>query len=270
MVNLREQDALTEKKVRDTINPSIHPQIIQKESEFMAQLIYRFEGVRGRSVEIYDRKCVIATKAGIGSLITGNVSDGEKTIFYTDVVGVQFKKSGALIGYLQFENGSAQMNNQNSNMFSENTFTFENGVNGVTNEQMEAVYHHVCDLIEQVKYGGVTTPAMVAPVQIQQPSSQPAPIAVATTASMEVPAHESAVGKWRCTCGKINADYVSTCSCGVSKHEAKKAASAPAPVPAPAPSAPARTPGNWRCSCGKEHPAYVSTCSCGGNKWDAR
>ena len=119
----------------------------------MAKLLYQLEGVRGRCIEVYDRKCVISTKPSMGSFLTGNVSDGEKTIFYTDVVGVQFKKSGNLIGYLQFETGSVQMNNQNSNMFSENTFTFENNQNGITNAKMEEVYHQVCDLIEKIKYG---------------------------------------------------------------------------------------------------------------------
>ena len=126
----------------------------------MARLMYQLEGVRGRTIAIYDRKCVIATKPSVGSLMTGNISDGVKTIFYTDVVGVQFKRSGNLIGYLQFETGSVQMNNQNSNMFSENTFTFEHGRNGVTNEQMEAIYNQVCDLIEAIKYGD--DPARIA------------------------------------------------------------------------------------------------------------
>jgi hypothetical protein len=134
----------------------------------VAQLLYRLEGVRGRSILIYDRKCVISTKVGVGSVLTGNVSDGEKTIFYTDVVGVQFKKSGGLIGYLQFETGSVQMNNQNSNMFSENTFTFEQGKNGITNELMETVYHQICDILEQIKYGDVTAPA-------QEPAPAPSP-----------------------------------------------------------------------------------------------
>ena len=125
----------------------------------MSQLLYQFYGVRGRSIAIYDRKCVISTQAGVGSLLTGNATDGVKTIFYCDVVGVQFKKSGALIGYLQFETGSVQMNNQNSNMFSENTFTFEHNKNGVTNEQMEFVYNQVCDMIEAIKYGTMPQPA---------------------------------------------------------------------------------------------------------------
>ncbi len=155
----------------------------------MAQLLHQLEGVRGRSILIFDRKCVISTKAGVGSFITGNVSDGEKTIFYTDVVGVQFKKSGGLIGYLQFETGSVQMNNQNSNMFSENTFTFENGKNGITNEQMEAIYHQVCDLIEQVKYGSISA-AAVAPAR---------PMAAPVAAPVAEPAIQSTVCP---NCGK--------------------------------------------------------------------
>lgn len=144
----------------------------------MSKLMYRLEGVRGRSIAIFDRKCIISTQATIGSFITGNVSDGEKTIFFKDVVGVQFKKSGNLIGYLQFETGSVQMNNQNSNMFSENTFTFEHGKNGITNEQMEAIYHQVCDIIEQVKYGDISAPDPNAPKRCpncgreNQPTSQ--------------------------------------------------------------------------------------------------
>ena len=141
----------------------------------MAKLLYQLEGVRGRSILIYDRKCTISTKAGVGSFITGNVTDGEKTIFYSDIVGVQFKRSGSLIGYLQFETGSVQMNNQNSNMFSENTFTFENGKNGITNEQMENIYRQVCDLIEEIKYGSVTGGAApVTPAPVPTPAPAPA------------------------------------------------------------------------------------------------
>lgn len=44
------------------------------------------------------------------------------------------------------------MNNQGSNQFSENTFTFEQGKNGVTNEKMVEVYNLLCDLIEDIKF----------------------------------------------------------------------------------------------------------------------
>ena len=118
----------------------------------MANFICEIEGVRGRNLKLYDTKIVITTKKTAGSLLTGNFTDGEKTIFLCDIVGVQFKKSGMLIGYLQFETPSMQMNNKSDNMFSENTFTYEDGGNGILNRQMENVYRFICDRIEELKY----------------------------------------------------------------------------------------------------------------------
>ena len=60
----------------------------------MAKFIYEFEGVRGRNLKLYDTKVVVTTNVTVGSFITGNVTDGEKTIFLSDIVGVQFKRSG--------------------------------------------------------------------------------------------------------------------------------------------------------------------------------
>ena len=121
----------------------------------MAKFIYEFEGVRGRNLKLYDNKIVITTNITIGSFVTGNVTDGEKTIFLSDIVGVQFKKSGLLIGYLQFETPSLQMNNKSDNMFSENTFTYENNRNGITNELVEILYKYIVDRIEELKFGSI-------------------------------------------------------------------------------------------------------------------
>ena len=119
----------------------------------MANFICEFEGVRGRNLKLYDTKVVITNKKTVGSLITGNFTDGEKTIYLCDVVGVQFKKSGLAIGYLQFETPSMQMNNKSDNMFSENTFTFEDNKNDITNELMKALYDYIVDRIEEIKCG---------------------------------------------------------------------------------------------------------------------
>ena len=118
----------------------------------MANLICELVGVRGRNLKIYDTKIVINTKVSAGSVLAGNSTDGKKTIFLCDVIGVQFKKSGNMIGYLQFETASMQMNNKSDNFSSENTFTYEKGKNGITNGLMEYVYHFVCDRIEEIKY----------------------------------------------------------------------------------------------------------------------
>ena len=104
------------KKKTDTVNKAT--------KEVSQKAIYSLEGVRGRYMEVYDNRVVISTKATLGSLITGNISDGEKTIYYVDCIGVQFKKSDFQIGYIQLETASALMNNKSSNFFNENSFTF--------------------------------------------------------------------------------------------------------------------------------------------------
>lgn len=118
----------------------------------MAKLICRLSGVRGRSMDIFDNKCIIRTEPTAGSVISGNATDGEKTIFYIDCTGLQFKKHNLAIGFLQLETPSMQMNNQNSNFYSENTFTFEE-VNGISNELMHEVYSYISRRIEGYKYG---------------------------------------------------------------------------------------------------------------------
>lgn len=117
----------------------------------MSKLICSIEGVRGRSIEVFDNKCIITTNVTLGSLLTNNALDGEKTIFYIDVVGVQFKPSAITIGYLQLETSSMQMNNKSSNMFSENTFTFEG--DDTMNKLMREVRDYIVSRIEGYKYG---------------------------------------------------------------------------------------------------------------------
>lgn len=116
----------------------------------MSNLICSISGARGRSIKIYDNKCIISTNVTVGSVLTHNATDGEKTIFYIDVTGVQFKESGLTLGFLQFETPSSQMNNQSSNFFSENTFTFDKD-----NEYMRKVYEFVVARIEGYKYGTI-------------------------------------------------------------------------------------------------------------------
>jgi len=117
----------------------------------MARIITRVLGARGRTLSVYDTKCVINTSVTAGSILSGNATDGEKTIFYLDCVGVQYKDAGKTLGYLQLETPSMQMNNQTSNFFSENTFSFEN-VPGSSNPTMQEVYAVITDLVEQHKY----------------------------------------------------------------------------------------------------------------------
>lgn len=115
----------------------------------MGTAVYSIKGVHGRSIEVYEDKCVISTKAGLSSFLAGNVFDGEKTIYYRDCIGVQFKRAGFAVGYLQLETASGLMNNRQNNFTNENTFTFD-GIK-VSNEKMEEVAAYVKKRIEQIK-----------------------------------------------------------------------------------------------------------------------
>ena len=112
-------------------------------------------------MEVYDNRVVISTKATLGSLITGNISDGEKTIYYVDCIGVQFKKSDFQIGYIQLETASALMNNKSSNFFNENSFTFDTSVQ--TNEKMEEVANYIKKRVDEIK-SSKNAPAVVSQV----------------------------------------------------------------------------------------------------------
>ena len=99
---------------------------------------------------MYEDKIIINTSATIGSFLTGNVSDGEKTIYYIDCIGVQFKQSGALIGYIQLETAAGQMNNKFSNFFNENTFTYD--TTKISNEKMIEIVDYIKNKIEICKH----------------------------------------------------------------------------------------------------------------------
>lgn len=112
-------------------------------------IIYRVDGVRGRQLEVYKDRCVLKVNVTAGSLITGNYSDGEKTIYYADCIGVQFKESGIQIGYLQLETATGLMNNRSDNFFNENSFTFDESV--VTNEKMKEIANYIRERISEAK-----------------------------------------------------------------------------------------------------------------------
>jgi hypothetical protein len=111
--------------------------------------VYFFEGVRGRILTVYEDKVIITTRLTAGSFITGNATDGEKTIYFVDCIGIHFKKSDMTLGYIQFETASGVMNNKANNMFNENSFTWD--LTAVSNETMEEVANYVKRKIDECK-----------------------------------------------------------------------------------------------------------------------
>ena len=115
--------------------------------------LFTLIGNCGRTLTVCKNKCIIKTDVTVGSVLSGNATDGEKIIFFRSCSGLQFKESGLTIGYLQFETPSMQMNNQSSNFFSENTFTFAPSSDGFTNDLMHEVFYYIMELIENATSG---------------------------------------------------------------------------------------------------------------------
>lgn len=127
----------------------------------MSNPVYDLEGVRGKSMKVYEDKVVINVKVGLGSLLTGNLTDGEKTIYYSDCIGVQFKKSGLAIGYIQLETATGMMNNRQNNFFNENSFTWDSAK--LSNEKMEEVANYIKKKVDDCKAGRNTAAVAPAP-----------------------------------------------------------------------------------------------------------
>lgn len=103
-------------------------------------------GNRGRHLFVYEDFVVIKVKTTVGSLITGNATDGEKVIFLSDCIGLQLKEPGATIGYIQIETASTQMNNVKSGWYNENTFTFD-----IFEKPIQEVYKYLFNRVREIK-----------------------------------------------------------------------------------------------------------------------
>ncbi len=123
--------------------------------------VYALEGVRGRRMDVYEDRAVIKTRVTIGSILSSNASDGEKTIYYADCIGVQFKEAGFQIGYIQLETASAIMNNKGDNFFNENSFTFGSAEENIP---MRKVANYIQERIRECKRPQASTVVTSAPL----------------------------------------------------------------------------------------------------------
>jgi len=147
---LQRQAEVTEAQIQEEL-----ANISANEDDRARGLIYSIQGNRGRRIKIYEDKVEITVDVTVGSILTGNSTDGEKTIYYVDCVGLQYKDSGYSIGYLQLETAGGLMNNEKSNFFNENTFTFDT-VN-ISNKAMQIVAADVKERISAIKRAQVAS-----------------------------------------------------------------------------------------------------------------
>ena len=108
--------------------------------------IYSIAGDRGKSMFVFDNKCIIDTALTVGSELMGNATDGRKIIFYKDIVGIQFKQPGSLLGFIQLETAAHIKNENSANFYSENSFVFQ-----TITDEIWAAYQYIVERVESMK-----------------------------------------------------------------------------------------------------------------------
>lgn len=152
--NKKSKTAPSEKEISQRRKAAGDPKalkLIEPETK-MDGAIFSVKGYRGRNLYVFENKCVIQTIKGLDSLTTGNYTDGEKTIYYSDVIGVQFKRADSQVGYMQLETASSQTKNgfnRSVDAFNENSFAFTKST--VSNERMEDIFEFVKKQVEKNK-----------------------------------------------------------------------------------------------------------------------
>lgn len=120
----------------------------------------RPEGVRycmvnntGKVLDVYENKAVFTSTKSTSTLLTGaifgtSVTQGEKTIYYRDAVGVQYKPSSILDGYIQIETAAGGVSSSNSQYSGENAIQFSGKER---NAEAEIIVDFIKKKIEEMK-----------------------------------------------------------------------------------------------------------------------
>ena len=120
----------------------------------------RPEGVRycmvnnsGKILDVYENKVVFSSTKSTSTLVTGlifseSVTQGERTIYYKDVIGVQYKPSSIADGYIQIETAAGGMTSTSSQYSGENAIQFSGKKN---NEEAEIIVSFIRKQVEEIK-----------------------------------------------------------------------------------------------------------------------
>lgn len=119
----------------------------------------RPEGVRycivnsfGKILDVYDNKVVFTSTKSTSTVVSGlifgdSLTQGEKTIYYKDAIGVQFKPATITDGYIQVETAVGGMTSTKSQYSGENSIQFGSKVN----DEAETVTNFIKQKIEEIK-----------------------------------------------------------------------------------------------------------------------
>lgn len=120
----------------------------------------RPEGVRycminnlGKILDVYDDKVVFTSTKSTATLVTGlvfgtSVTQGEKTIYYRDSIGVQYKASSLVDGYIQIETAAGNMTAKANQYGGENSIQFSGDK---MNAEAEVIVNFIRQRIDEIK-----------------------------------------------------------------------------------------------------------------------
>lgn len=99
------------------------PAAAQPVSDMNDGALYRLDGGMVKVLYIYEDHLVLQAKQNLRSWLTQDFFAGTKEIYYSNILGVQYRDAGALIaGFIQFETATSHAKN---NFQDENSFTFD-------------------------------------------------------------------------------------------------------------------------------------------------
>lgn len=107
----------------------------------------------GKILDVYDNKVVFSSTKSTSTLVTGlvfgtSVTQGEKTIYYKDAIGVQYKPSSIADGYIQVETAAGGVTSSSSQYGGENSIQFSGKDR---NEEAEIIVAFIKNKIEEIK-----------------------------------------------------------------------------------------------------------------------
>lgn len=106
----------------------------------------------GKILDVYENKVVFTSTKSTSTVVSGlifgdSMTQGEKTIYYKDAIGVQFKPASITDGYIQVETAVGGMTSVKSQYGGENSIQFGSKVNA----DAETVTNFIKQKIEEIK-----------------------------------------------------------------------------------------------------------------------
>lgn len=121
----------------------------------------------GKILDVFDNKVVFSSTQSTSTVVTGlvfgtSMTQGEKTIYYKDAIGVQYKPSSIADGYIQIETAAGGVTSSASQYGGENSIQFSGKER---NAEAEVVVNFIREKIEEIKnapIGGIIQQASPA------------------------------------------------------------------------------------------------------------